>query len=259
MDTWHSGIPINYRDSVVHGDLLRLLLSLPNESIDAVVTDPPYSSGGMFRGDRTGQSVRDKYQSNGTEKRYADFLGDTRDQRGYEYWLALWLAECWRVAKPGAPVMLFSDWRQLPVTTDAIQAGGWVWRGISVWDKTEAARPQKGRFRAQAEYIVWGSKGDWWSGDQGECLAGVFRQAVVSKDKDHITAKPLSVMRWLMQACPPAGVVLDPCIGSGTTGKAALESGRHFIGFELTDFYQNAAQALTGFYQGNLLPVAEAV
>ncbi|MCZ5321894.1 hypothetical protein O5699_04105 [Escherichia coli] len=56
--------------------------------------------------------------------------------------------------------MVFSDWRQLPALTDAFQAGGVLWRGLVVWDKTQASRaPHTGYFRHQAEYVVWGSNG----------------------------------------------------------------------------------------------------
>ena len=46
----------------------------------------------------------------------------------------------------------------LYTSTDALQWAGWIWRGTAVWDKGNS-RPQKGRFRQQAEYIVWGSNG----------------------------------------------------------------------------------------------------
>lgn len=74
-------------------------------------------------------------------------------------WAAEWLYLARRAAKPGAPVCMFIDWRQLPCASDALQWAGWIWRGIAVWDKGNS-RPQKGRFRQQAEYIVWGSNGD---------------------------------------------------------------------------------------------------
>ena len=221
-----------WRNRIVRGDLLRLLLALPDACYDAVVTDPPYSSGGAFRADRAGPSTSSKYQNTETERRYAEFAGDTRDQRGWSYWLALWLAECWRVTRECGVVMLFSDWRQLPEASDALQAAGWVWRGIAVWDKTEAARPQRGRFRNQCEYILWGSKGPWWD-NEGAPLPGVLRYAVRAQEKEHMTAKPLPVMRWLLSACPAGGVVLDPCAGSGTTGKAAQERGMGWTGFEI--------------------------
>jgi len=206
----------------------------------------------MFRGDRTGQSTTEKYQTSDNRGIYSEFAGDVRDQRAYHYWLALWLAECWRVAKPGAPICVFTDWRQLPVTTDAVQAGGWVWRGIAVWDKTEAARPQKGRFRNQCEFVVWGSKGDLWSDGEGACLPGVFRKAVNAREKEHVTGKPVDVMRGLLQIVRPGGGVLDPCFGSGTTGKAALELGMHFIGFEIDPTYAGVGDRMTSAYTADM-------
>ena len=249
--TWHPATPLHYRDQVAPGNSIRLLLDLPDASVDAVVTDPPYSSGGQFRGDRMGKTS-DKYQSPEHRGKYEEFAGDTRDQRAYAYWSTLWLAECWRVAKPGAPICLFTDWRQLPTTTDMLQAGGWVWRGIAVWDKTEAARPQKGRFRNQCEYVVWGSKGDLWSGGEGACLPGVFRLPVNSRDKLHMTAKPLPIMRSILALCPPGGVVLDPFFGSGSTGRAALEVGMHYIGMELVPEYWGIGTNHTALYQNTL-------
>lgn len=247
--TWHDGIPLDYRDQVVAGNSIRLLLELPDESVDAVVTDPPYSSGGQFRGDRTGKTSS-KYQSTEHRGKYEEFAGDTRDQRAYAYWSTLWLAECWRVARFGSPICLFTDWRQLPVTTDMLQAGGWVWRGIAVWDKTEAARPQKGRFRSQCEYVVWGSKGDMTI--EGECLPGVFRLPVNARDKLHMTGKPLPIMRSILRICPPGGVVFDPFFGSGSTGKAALESGMHYIGMELVPEYYGIGTNATRQFQNGL-------
>lgn len=249
--TFHPDIPEEYRDRVVAGNSIRLLLGLPDNSVDAIVTDPPYSSGGQFRGDRMGETS-DKYQSSDAERSYAEFSGDTRDQRAYHYWSALWLSECWRIAKPGAIICVFTDWRQLPTTTDMLQAGGWVWRGIAVWDKTEAARPQKGRFRNQCEYIVWGSKGKLWSGGEGACLPGVFRLPVNAHNKEHMAAKPLPIMRGILQICPPGGVVLDPFFGSGTTGKAALEMGMHFIGIEIVPEYFGIGTNITSTYQHGL-------
>lgn len=218
------------------GDSLDLLKGLPDGCVDAVVTDPPYSSGGMFRGDRTNATTTSKYVQSGQKKEYADFLGDNRDQRSHLAWSRLWLAECLRVAKPGAPIMVFTDWRQLPTTTDAIQVGGWIWRGIVVWDKTPGVRPTKGRFTAQAEYIVWGSKGPWLHKD-GPCLPGVHRCHPKPASKRHIAGKPVEVMSWLLGVVPAGGVILDPFAGSASTGVAAAAAGFDFIGCECLPHY----------------------
>ena len=222
------------------GDALALLRELPDASVDAVITDPPYSSGGSFRGDRV-TKTSDKYVGNDVARVYAEFSGDTRDQRAFAYWEALWIGECLRLSKPGAPILLFTDWRQLGATIDALQAGGAVFRGVVPWDKTEAVRPVLGRFRSQAEYVVWGSNGSMPVG--GPALPGAYRIPVKQSDKHHMTGKPTELMRALVRICPVGGTVLDPFAGSGTTGVAALLEGRSFIGFEREAAYVEIARA----------------
>lgn len=135
------------------GDCVELLRELPDASVDCVLTDPPYASGGICLRDRQ-RRVSDKYQNSETKKSYPEFFGDAKDQRGWLAWAQLWLAQCWRVARDGAPLLIFSDWRQLPTMTDAIQAAGWSWLGIIPWDK-RSSRPQKGRFRQQCEFVIF--------------------------------------------------------------------------------------------------------
>lgn len=221
------------------GEALALLAELPDGSVDAVIADPPYSSGGSFRGDRTGMSARGKYVQSDAQHDLQDFSGDNRDQRAYAYWTALWLSEALRATKPGGICMVWTDWRQLPTTTDALQAGGWVWRGVVPWSKP-APRPQMGRFSSACEYVVWGSAGPMGAGFDIGCLPG-FYHAKSPRDREHITQKPLEVMRGLVKICPEGGVVLDPFAGSGTTGVAAVAEGRRFIGFEMSAHYADIA------------------
>ena len=114
------------RATLYGGDSLSVLATLPAASVDAVITDPPYSSGGTFRSDRAADPTQKYVPTKEVINFHPGFSGDNRDQRSFSYWSALWLSECLRVAKPGAPICLFTDWRQLPTTTDALQAGGWV-------------------------------------------------------------------------------------------------------------------------------------
>lgn len=225
------------RFTLYMGDALAVLRELPDATVDAVITDPPYSSGGMVRGDRANGDLDAKYVRSTSQGNWATFTGDNRDQRGYAYWCALWLGEALRVTKPGGACLLFTDWRQLPATTDALQAGGWVWRGIVPWHKP-TARPALGKFTASCEYVVWGSSGPRPQ-DTG-CLPG-FYQANPPREREHMTQKPIDVMRSLVRIAPEGGIVLDPFAGSGTTGVAALIEGRRFIGVELTEHYANVA------------------
>lgn len=220
-----------------HGDALVLLREVESESVDLVLTDPPYSSGGMFRGDRMG-STSTKYVQTGTIARRADFDGDTRDQRGFLAWASLWLAECWRATRVGGSCLVFTDWRQLPTMTDAVQAGGWLWRGIVVWDKTNIARPRSG-FSARAEYLVWGTRGPF---DAEVYLQGVITAAAPRGDeRRHMTEKPVGLLEQLVAIAPPGGLVLDPFVGSGSTLDAARNCGRRALGFELNDEHLETA------------------
>jgi site-specific DNA-methyltransferase (adenine-specific) len=225
--------------TLYEGDSLSLLRELPTASVGAVVTDPPYSSGGFTRGDRQ-QGTAVKYTLNGTAVQRPEFHGDNRDQRGYLAWCSMWMAECLRIVRPGGYLLTFTDWRQLPITTDATQAAGWMWRGIVPWDKTEAAKPQMGWFRAQCEYVLTASHGSMPKEQEREvriCAPGCFRQPVMNARKQHITAKPLPLMKRLMEVVPKGAVVLDPFAGSGTTLLAAYELGYRVIGIELSAEY----------------------
>lgn len=242
------------RVQLYQGDALAVLAALPDASVDALVTDPPYSSGGAFRGDRT-QDVHTKYVNSDSTSGNAleAFSGDTRDARGYLYWCALWLSEAMRVVRPGGVCAMFTDWRQLPTTTDAIQAGGWVWRGIVPWHKP-AGRPVQGRWANSCEYVAWGTNGprDLLALD-GSALPG-FYQANSPRERDHITQKPIEVMRELVKIVPRGGVILDPFMGSGTTGVAALIEGRRFVGVELTPHFAEVAERRIRHAAGQAMP-----
>ena len=157
---------------IIFGDSIKVLSEFEPGTFDAVITDPPYASGGRTQAEKN-KSTRAKYSSMG-EKAPPAFDGDAKDQRSWTTWCAQWLGEARRVSKPGAPVCVFIDWRQLPSLTDALQWAGWIWRGIAVWDKG-SSRPQRGRFRQQAEFIVWGSNGDMSLKRPVPCLPGVFK------------------------------------------------------------------------------------
>lgn len=223
------------------GDSMQILMGLSLSDVGIILTDPPYSSGGAMRGDRT-NNVVSKYVQTETAKNFPDipdFHGDTRDQLGYQWWLSLVMNVCWHAASPNALFGVFTDWRQLPATTNAVQAGNWVWRGIAVWDKTGAARPTKGRFASQAEYVVWGSKGA--TGEQhADTLPGVFKYPPLAfgrDDKEHIAQKPIGLMRELLKFAADDSLILDPFMGSGTTLRAAKDMGRRAIGIEMSPEY----------------------
>lgn len=150
--------------------------------------------------------------------------------------------------------MSFIDWRQLPVLTDAVQAGGWVWRNLATWHKP-GVRMQKGRFSSSAEYLIYATNGAAAEG-RGSPQNVKAWAPVGGDEKGHVAEKPLEVLHWAMQVLPADASVLDPFMGSGTTLVAAKMEGRRAIGIEIEERYcEIAAKRLA---QGVLFREAQA-
>ena len=231
------------RVTLYGGEMLRMLDTLEEHTVDAIITDPPYSSGGIHINDRQA-NPKSKYAQSSAKylEGLTDFTGDARDQRGYLKWMDLWLSEAMKSVKPGGIIGVFSDWRQLPVNTDALQCAGVTWRGIVPWHKPNGRR-QAGRFANNCEYFIWGTAGQRPISGFNFALDGFFEQSnVATKERQHIAQKPVEVMRQLVKVVPEDGIVLDPFMGSGSTGVACIMEGRRFIGCEMVPDYQRIAQ-----------------
>ena len=162
------------RWEIIHGDSLTVLESFPPGTFDAVITDPPYASGGRTQAEKSKATAK-KYSSMGGNAP-PDFAGDA-----------------------------------------------------------------KGRFRQQAEYIVWGSNGDMPVSRPVPCLPGVFKYGN-PQNRIHLTEKPLQLMQDLVKITEPGGHILDPFAGSGTTVLAAIKEGYNATGIEVTDVYADLAR-----------------
>jgi site-specific DNA-methyltransferase (adenine-specific) len=234
---------------VVTGDCLEVLKQLPDGCVDAVVTDPPYCSGGQFRSEIV-QPTNKKYRGwsqneDGSSREptafYSAFAGDNKDGRVFLAWSKEWMSEAFRVARDGAMIALTTDWRQLPAVTDMMQFAGWTWRGIIVWDK-KIGRPVKGRFRNHIEYVVWGSRGGF-SSDQEVYPGSLYSETPPnSRDRVHVTEKTPGLVSHMLSVFGSDVTVLDPFAGSGTTGVACQITGRRFIGIEIDPTYADIAR-----------------
>lgn len=231
-------IELHHRDALAY-------LSEPGPMFDLVIADPPYSSGGMVRGDRMIAPALKYLQSgSGNVDRLPTFAGDTRDQRSFLTWCWLWMTACMDRMNEGAIIAVFTDWRQLPTTTDALQCAGFVWRGIVPWYK-QGSRPQADRYSNACEYIVWGTNGarELKPGDDSRYPEGWYgyRPPV---DRIHVTEKPVDLYRHLYQILPDGATIFDPFVGSGASAEAAHVEGRslRYVGTELKKDVYDLAQ-----------------
>lgn len=226
-----------------NADVFSILPTLESESFDAVITDPPYcSGGGSVKRNPTGNN-NNRYINDGTK--FPDMDDGARDQMAHYQWTVDWMRQCYRLIKHGGWLMAFSDWRMLPVTCTAIQNAGYIWQGINIWHKPNT-RPNLGRFFRGDEFIILGTKGSPPGGMFQKELRKSYEQVwtgmLSPKERNHVTSKPIALMEHLMQVVPPNGTILDPFMGGGSTLVAALRTGRHAVGIEKVEPIYRAAE-----------------
>lgn len=218
---------------IYNGNCRDFLSTYTGPKFDAVITDPPYASGGATLSERSA-STAEKYTNTKRRCPFPDFAGDQMDARSWLHFMTDVLELARVHCHDGAVLAVFCDWRQMPLLSDAIQWAGWMWRGTIVWDKL-TSRPQKGRFRQQAEFALWASNGRLPIDRPVPVLPGVFQACNVQGIRRmHQTQKPLDLMRNICKICVPGGRVLDPFAGSGSTLEAAELEGFDSIGVELS-------------------------
>ena len=221
------------------GDAIEILPSL--SGIEAIITDPPYSSGGYQESGKASGSIG----SDGVEKWGGErpaIAGDNLSTRGY---LRLIKRIC-RATK-AREIYIFCDWRMWTYTTDAMEDGFFRPRSMIVWNK---GQPGMGvGWRGQHELIAYGLRGPAKAGPGKGNVLSIGR----SGNPDHPTQKPVLVLEELLKGSD-SHMILDPFMGSGTTGVACANLGRKFIGIEIEPKYFDIAceRIAAAYAQGRL-------
>ncbi len=226
-----SGPEPYYSDELVTlylGDCLEIMAAMEPASIGAVLTDPPYSSGGRRENAR---SIR-KSMLRG--ERYSDetwIHGDAMSTSGF-IWLMRQCGVQWRrILIPGGHALAFIDWRMAANLAAALESADLRQHPVLVWDKQ--AFGMGTIFRNQHEFIVHMSAGNPID-PQRRDVGNVLRfPAVHESQRVHPTEKPVKLLHTLLSVVAPPDVpVLDPYAGAGSTLVAAKNLGRPAIGIE---------------------------
>jgi DNA modification methylase len=226
-----------------HGDCLELLDKIEDNSIDCIITDPPYNIS-------VENNARDRSKLNSPIMRrdkavnYDFGYWDNMEREEFLNFTRDWFFKCCNKLKNGGTIISFfnkEDISFLTVLGNQIDVRN---RTTFVWHKSNPVPSfRKVNYISSCEFAYIGSKGDKsWTFNFGyqKDMHNFFEtpNSSVYGETEHPTEKPLSLMEHFVKIhTNKDDIILDPFMGSGTTGVAAVKNGRNFIGIEKDDEY----------------------
>lgn len=229
---------------IYNEDNLVTLSRMPDESVDLIVTSPPYNKG--FYADKNAKQSKVWGGLNGRKIAY-DVFSDDMLPEDYEAWQRKILDECVRVLKPSGS--LFYNHKDV-IHKGVIVPPKWVYdykvRQQIIWDRSSSPMIDPHYFMPVNEWIYWIVKDEkkvFFDKEKSAFRTNIWRMNV---DKNpHPAPFPMLMAKNIVScACPEGGVVYDPFMGSGTTALATLDigGGRTYIGSEISEKYCKMAE-----------------
>ncbi len=205
---------INQINSVMQGDCVDIMRRIPSNSIDFVLTDPPYIT--RYRS-RDGKNV----------------INDDNGQ-----WVEPAFAQVYRTLKPNSFCLSFYGWSKAEVFLSAWRKAGFRPVGHIVFRKQYASSVRLLRYQHEQAYLL--AKGN--PPTPAQPVSDVIDFAYTG-NRLHPTQKPIEALSPFIEAfCKPSGTVLDPFCGSGSTLVAAHQLARRYLGIELDETHCITAQ-----------------
>lgn len=197
-------------------DCLEFMKSMPDKSVDAVITDPPY-----------GLNTKSAYKgSQGKLNPWADLTNSA-------YWYSAWMKECMRIVKVDGCMWTFLNWRSLVTFQKASFDIESPIESLLIWDKSWIGPGGQRGLRPSYEMVALFTNELFAIEDRG--IADIKKvQWSAIKPHGHPAEKPVDLMKWLIEISTEKGdLIFDPFMGSGTTGEACFLKERDFIGCEM--------------------------
>lgn len=216
-------------NKVYNMDCIEGMKSMPNESIDLVVTDPPYLMN--YRSNRRTKTEKFKHIEN--DKNAHDLIKE-------------YIAECYRLMKNDTAIYMFCSWHHIGFFKDEFEKY-FKLKNVIVWNKNNhGSGDLKGAYAPKHEFILYGHKGR--SIFREKRIPDVIDFAKINgKDLKHPTEKPVGLLEIFIRNSSDEGdIVLDGFAGVGSTCVASQNTNRRFIAFELdSDYVDIAKEKLT--------------
>lgn len=241
-------------DRIICGDALSVMRTIPDSSVDIVVTSPPYnlknSSGNGMRDGRGG-----KWKNAALIKGYSDH-DDCMPHAEYVAWQRGCLQEMMRLLKDDGAIFYNHKWRVqnglLQDRQDIVQ--GFPVRQIIIWKRKGGINFNPGYFLPTYEVIYLIAKEKFKLSPKANAVGDVWEFSQETKN-DHPAPFPVGLIERIISSTK-AKLILDPFIGSGTTAIAAKILQRNYIGIEISPEYVRMAEnRIRDFYRiycGNL-------
>lgn len=232
-------------NKLYHGDCFRLMQDIPDESIDCVVTDPPYKITARGNAGNSGGMMQTELSRKGKVFAHNDI--EIED----------YLPQLFRVLKDGTHCYIMCNHINLTHFLQVIDRSKFHFTKCLIWDKVS---PIMGKYyMSRFEYILFLRKGKDRAIKECGTPDILTIPNVKPKDKNgnnlHDSAKPVPLFQTLIKNSTDKGdIVLDPFMGSGTTAVACINTERKYIGFEIDKGYWEVCdkRIKSTFRQGNL-------
>lgn len=226
---------------IYNEDCLETMARIPDNSIDLVVTSPPYNKG--FYANKNAKQSKVWNTLNGRKIAYDSFSDDMFPE-DYEEWQKAVISECIRILKPSGS--LFYNHKDI-IYKGLIVPPKWVYdfkvRQQIIWDRQSSCMIDPHYFMPANEWIYWIVKDEkkvFFDKEKSSFRTNIWRMNV---DKNpHPAPFPYIMAANIINCCSKEGdIVYDPFMGSGTTALASIKLGRHYIGSEISEKYVQMA------------------
>jgi modification methylase len=231
-----------YINTFLNGKCEEVMIRLPSESVDLIVTSPPYnlrnSTGNGMKDGRGG-----KWSNAALLKGYADAeYNDNLPHEEYVAWQRQCISEMMRVLKPNGALFYNHKWRvQAGLLQDRADiVSGFPVRQIIIWKRKGGINFNKGYFLPTYEVIYMIAKKDFVLAKGANSYGDIWEFGQEQKN-EHPAPFPVALIERVI-ASTNAEIILDPFMGSGTTALAATKLGRKFVGIELSETYIRMAK-----------------